>query len=475
MPLPPLATMRWLCALSTAAVCGGLIALIAGRAPASNELVLTFSFMGVALAAYAWGLYATAGAMIASGAIFLCLLWAWAALHQGELGLVVAALGLLLVVAIIQRRRRFKRWLRLSQVVDDLVEERTVKDQAIRLAQKTRDNLQKKLGRYQQLQAIAERLSNLVQLEAITQLAVDSAFELIGKSQVCLLFLIDPDQQMLSLRASRRAEPVASVPAKHGDQFDRHVLRTHKPLLVNDVRRDFRFTMAGSQGRAIGAVIGCPLLLNQSAEGVLRLDSDKPGTYTQDDLRFLDILLDLAATSIANARLFAKTQRLAMTDGLTGLWLRRPFLEQLERELVRAGRTHEPLAVLMLDLDNFKAYNDAYGHTAGDAVLLTVADALRQASPPDATVARLGGEEFAVLLPRAAREGAQRIAENLRGAVERVLRKTPRTERAGAAPVTVSIGVASFPDDAQADLELIRIADQRLYEAKRSGKNRVCA
>ena len=202
------------------------------------------------------------------------------------------------------------------------------------------------------------------------------------------------------------------------------------------------------------------------------MDGPQPGLYTQDDLRLLNILLDLVDTALVNARLFSQTQELAITDGLTGAYRRQPFMDYLERELARSLRSGEPLSVLMLAIDDFKRYNDAFGHTAGDVVLKMVAELARNSTPPHGLTARYGGEEFAVLLPKIARSQAIEIAERIRGLVtERVHvgSQLPRTS------VTVSIGVASFPEDGQVELELIRRADQRLYEAKRAGKNRVCA
>ena len=200
-----------------------------------------------------------------------------------------------------------------------------------------RDALQKKLSRYTKLRSIAEELSNTTDLTSIASLAVERAFTLIGNSDACLLFLVNQDAQELSLFASKRSDAIASIRAKRGDQFDRHVLRTHRPLLVNDTRRDFRFTSSVSRDRQVSSVIACPLVVGQSPTGVLRLDSSHPNVYTQDDLRFLDILLNLTAAAVTNARLFAKTQLLAITDGLTGLTLRRPFLEAVERVVPKGG------------------------------------------------------------------------------------------------------------------------------------------
>ena len=392
--------------------------------------------------------------------------------QSATLGVDAAALLVVLGPAAWQQRVRARRFRRMAQLVEDVDEERTVKEQAIAFARQTCTALQKKHSRYTQLQSIAEQLSNLTDRQAIASLAVDRTFSLIGKSDVCLLFLVDRDRQELSLVASKRREDLPSVRAKHGDQFDRYVLRTQRPLLVNDVRRDFRFTVTMTQERSVSSVIACPLLLGQRAEGVLHMDSAQPSVYTQDDLRFLDILLGLVATALTNAELFAQTEQLAMTDGLTGLTLRRPFLEHLGQEITRSARSRDPVSVLMIDVDRFKEYNDAYGHTAGDVILQAIAGVVRAVVPPGGVSARYGGEEFAVLLPKTKRHQASDIAEQIRRTIEARVEGGNRSERR---PVTASIGVASFPDDAQADLELIRIADQRLYSAKRTGRNLVCS
>jgi diguanylate cyclase (GGDEF)-like protein len=142
----------------------------------------------------------------------------------------------------------------------------------------------------------------------------------------------------------------------------------------------------------------------------------------------------------------------------------------------------------MADVDHFKRYNDTFGHTAGDVILKGVAEALRAVAPSGSAVARFGGEEFAVLLPRVPRAQAGEIAERIRRRVEQQVKSVTGAERRAAqaegagrrgqtepGDVTVSIGVASFPDDAQADMELIRVADQRLYQAKHAGRNLVCS
>jgi len=453
-------------------VAGASTFVLLARAPIDLKIIHTLTILLIALATYSWVVFPVSVGAAVSAVVALNTLWAWAVLRDNLLGFDALVLAVLCGAASVQQSRRERRIIRLKQQLGDVSEELHLKEQAVRLTERSHNGLQRKLRRYQQLQTIAEHLSRLVNLEAIAKLAVDRAFELIDKSDACLLFVVDKELQQLALYASQRAPDVPVIRSKQGDQFDRYVLRTQRPLLVNDVRRDFRFSDVGQAERPIRSVIACPVRVAQSAEGVLRLDSREIGAYSQDDLRFLDILLDLVDTAIANARLFAQTQQLAMTDGLTGLYRRQPFSDQLTREIARAQRTRQPLAVLMLDIDDFKLYNDTFGHTAGDLVLKTVAEIARSAIPPDGMCARYGGEEFAMLLPKASRAHGAEIANRIRQTVETTVRALGQGP---GKPVTVSLGVAVFPDDAKSGLELLRRADQRLYQAKGAGKNRVVA
>ncbi len=487
----PLTHIRWITSLVSVALCIALVQLVLSSPTFPASTLHALALLAIAVVTYGWLILPLAGGITLSVVLMLCLVWSWAARPSLAFGMDFAAFVTVLSLAALWHKRSARRLQQMSQTLEDLREEQTVKDQAITLASQAREALQKKLSRYTQLQAVAEELSNMTDLTAIAQLAVERTFALIGKSDVCLLFLVDKERQELSLFASKKRDSVPVIRAKQGDQFDRYVLRTHRPLLVNDVRRDFRFTVSMTQERSVNSVIACPLLMGQVPEGVLRLDSADAGVYSQDDLRFLDILLDLISTAMTNARLFAQTQRLAMTDGLTGLTLRRPFLDQLTRELARAGRSREPVSVLMLDVDHFKDYNDAFGHTAGDVLLQSVAEILRTVIPPGGVSARYGGEEFAILLPRWPRHQASEIAETIRRLVQQNVPShvgatagatsgvESRATRAGASVspgmVTISIGVATFPEDAQAELELIRVADQRLYQAKHAGRNLVCS
>lgn len=183
----------------------------------------------------------------------------------------------------------------------------------------------------------------------------------------------------------------------------------------------------------------------------------------------------LVRTAAQLREVSAELDRLARTDALTGIANRRSFFEMLGAEFRRSRRYARQLSVLMLDLDHFKVVNDQYGHPFGDHVLRRLAEVVSESIRESDLVGRYGGEEFAVALPEAGAEQAMRAAEKLRLAIEATEFRADGVPPDGEPPVriTISLGVASLsPDDDEDEFELIRRADQALYEAKRTGRNR---
>ncbi len=179
---------------------------------------------------------------------------------------------------------------------------------------------------------------------------------------------------------------------------------------------------------------------------------------------FLDLRIQ-RAVELEHAR------RLAKLDSLTGLYNHRFFQERLGEEIKRSERHARPLALLLLDIDHFKEFNDTHGHMTGDAVLREVSRLLLESSRAEDIVARYGGEEFALILPETAREGAEVLA----GRVKRIFESSRLEERdlPRNTKITVSIGVASWRPESTKE-SLLEAADQALYRAKREGRNRVC-
>ncbi|HEV2762855.1 MAG TPA: sensor domain-containing diguanylate cyclase [Pyrinomonadaceae bacterium] len=224
-----------------------------------------------------------------------------------------------------------------------------------------------------------------------------------------------------------------------------------------------------SEGAETPPVAVVPLIYNERFTGALLVRSDDAArVWQENEILLMRTVADQVAVAVNHARLFEHMQRAALSDALTGCVNRRCFEMQLERDLHLATRTRQPVSLVMLDLDDFKRVNDTYGHEKGDVVLRLLADAMRSELRGVDTAARYGGEEFAVILPQAGLEGALQAAERLRARVE-------QTEIPGVGRVTASFGVATFPLHAATRDNMVAVADSALYDAKRLGRNRVCA
>jgi len=220
---------------------------------------------------------------------------------------------------------------------------------------------------------------------------------------------------------------------------------------------------------------GPPLRLHLMSEEVAEEELSlilHPGTggFDEATVALADSLVAQASVALDNARLHRIVKRQAVTDELTGLANRRSFREGLETELLRAERFGSSLALVVADLDDFKNVNDQFGHQAGDVVLTAFAEVLRNRIRGVDMAARLGGEEFAVLLPETDAAGAEALAENLRAAVADLVVRIGDSD----VRLTASFGVAAYPQTNSAD-ELMTAADLALYSAKRQGKDRVVA
>lgn len=229
--------------------------------------------------------------------------------------------------------------------------------------------------------------------------------------------------------------------------------------------------VVGSLAHALGLLIVRPLeRLSRAADRVAGGDLavDVPASGGGELFQLAGVFNDMVRR-LREGR--TELERLTVTDELTGLANRRRLTMELEREVRRSERNGRALAVLMLDVDRFKHFNDTYGHPAGDAVLKRLAHILRDSTRDVDTVARYGGEEFLLILPETAGTGAAQVAERIRTGTE-AERFTPD---AGSAEigVTVSIGFAAFPEHARTPETMIEAADQALYRSKEGGRNRV--
>jgi diguanylate cyclase (GGDEF)-like protein len=222
---------------------------------------------------------------------------------------------------------------------------------------------------------------------------------------------------------------------------------------------------------ATGALrLAVPLLAGGRALGALELRLGAP--LGIDDVKIVELLAATAAVALQNAHLYQETQRLATTDSLTGLSNHRHFHELLGLEVQRARRMKYPIGFLVMDLDHFKAINDRHGHPVGDMALQQVSEELRKRLRRTDVIGRIGGEEFAVILPGDGLSEVSIVAEKLRHAVEEL---PPMSGGMATEPstVTLSVGGTSLDSDVVDAQLLMSCADRALYEAKRNGRNQV--
>lgn len=216
-----------------------------------------------------------------------------------------------------------------------------------------------------------------------------------------------------------------------------------------------------------------PLKTRNRTLGIIVVDNIFSGTpVTKDNLRILNMFADHAALAIENSRLYEKTFRLSRTDWLTGLWNTRYFNEALDSALSGARAEEKYLSLLMIDIDNFKKYNDTLGHQKGDHAIKRVAHILNRSSRKTDFVCRYGGEEFCVIMTGIDKKDGEMIGERLRRKVEEIFKEDNSIPEE--LKLTVSLGLSTFPSDGDNKDDLIHKADKALYTAKHTGKNRTC-
>lgn len=328
--------------------------------------------------------------------------------------------------------------------------------------ERSRDELRRGLDR------LGETLSSTHDLGGMFAVILDTAAITLG-AKAGAVYLLSASGRDLRLEVARGYQAPERATLKIGEGIAGRSAAGVSVLLPSE--RD-PVSPSRPVEPAAPTAIAVPLIRGDRTMGVLALYGRSiPEPFEQEDVSTLGSFAAQASVAVENVLLHKEAQRLSITDGLTGVWNRRYLQLTLTKEIERAQRFGRPLSVLMMDIDHFKNVNDAHGHPVGDEVLVELTRrAMSTIRGQIDALARYGGEEFVVVLPETPSDGARVVADKILA----VIRHRPFVEEGNTSvPLTVSIGVASYPEDGATADELIRAADLAMYRAKEAGRDRV--
>ncbi|XXF81346.1 diguanylate cyclase [Myxococcaceae bacterium GXIMD 01537] len=304
---------------------------------------------------------------------------------------------------------------------------------------------------------------------------LEAARQLAGGLDFCAVTLVSEAEGKRVHRVARMSGVTAQGKALEGQVFEdnnglvANVVRYGAPLPGRDIKSMDRQVIFDDETeiRGLGALKIFPLTAGDRILGTLVAGSRKKTAFDQDVLRMIEVIAIQAGQAVLRAQLYEQMERMATTDGLTGLLNHRTFQSRADDLLAQARRYQRKLSIMLTDVDHFKSVNDTYGHPTGDLVLKGVARIAKQMARDTDIVARYGGEEFAIVMPETDAKGAHIIAERIREAIKAEVFQTEM----GPLKITMSLGIATFPDSGLEKQQLIDLADQCLYHAKRNGRN----
>ncbi len=290
----------------------------------------------------------------------------------------------------------------------------------------------------------------------------------IEKNKIGLEELIGVETQFDHLKKSKLNQTIKSIkiPIREDSGVIALTALEGMPFTINTPETKQKVQNEFSILLDLDEFVTVPLKAKNKVIGVLLADNrfnKKP--ITTDAARVLTMFANQAGLAIENSRLYEQTVVLSNSDSLTNLWNHGYFQYLLEEEIKKSSLAKSRFTLLMIDIDDFKAFNDGYGHQAGDSIIREISGIFRDVSRKIDIIARYGGEEFGIILPLTKKEEALVLAERIRKAVEINL---------ALKNITISIGLASFPENGDTKEDLIAKADKALYEAKKLGKNRIC-
>lgn len=312
------------------------------------------------------------------------------------------------------------------------------------------------------LKKLSIHLTSSLELPDVLDAVASEAMRLIQKAFSINIFLYRNHRLSfgVALDANGTRNKPWSKPRSNGLTYN--VARSGKIIIVEDLRQHPLYENTPPDW--VGSIIGIPLKFGDTIVGVMNLSRTTTGGFSPSELRLLSLLSDQAAVAISNASLHQLISRQAYSDTLTGLPNRRALDERLEDEVTAARRNNYSFAVMMMDLDGFKAVNDTYGHSTGDEVLRIVFNHMARGVRNTDFLARYGGDELTLILTQSDMSSAQIVASKIAETMRNIKYKLPDGKNL---KLGISGGIALYPIHGQIAPDILRAADTALYQAKK--------
>ncbi len=327
-----------------------------------------------------------------------------------------------------------------------------------------RQNLAYKVWELETINEVGQKISAVLNLEDLLKLILSKYIETIGADRASVMLFDEETGKLTASIAKVSASDLESYDVDVNEGLSGHVYQTGRPLLIKDAQNSEILRKFKKGDIYPGTLISVPLIVKERIIGVVNATKSVPDYFSDREFSLFNSLSVQGAIAIDNAILY----KLAITDGLTKLYLHRYFQQRLSNELSRSERYGYKFSLILTDIDHFKKFNDTYGHQVGDQVLREVARLVQQSVREVDIVARYGGEEFIVICPEKSNEETVVPAERIRKAVESYDFRVNGAH----VPITISLGVSEFPSDSKDKKDLIECADIALYSSKQNGRNR---
>lgn len=315
------------------------------------------------------------------------------------------------------------------------------------------------------LSKISEAMASTMELKSVLSIILDSTIEIL-KFDRAYLYLVNEKDNLLEGKMSSDIRKIVKPIT-----MEKYPLKAGVDRVVDALFEKNQYILESKYGTS-DLVLYVPLIAKEAKIGVLVVDnifSRQP--ITEEDKENLLTLANHAAVTIENASLYNQVKELSIRDSLTGLYTHGYFLQRLDEEIKRAARFKDSFSLLIVDVDNFKKYNDIYGHQVGDKIIEFLANLMKQKSRAIDIVGRYGGDEFVILAPRVSQDISVTVAKRLHHLIGQQKLSLDDKELT----FSVSIGISTYPIDGNIKEELIKKADQALYWAKQHGRNRICS